>query len=283
MWNWNLICSDGPSPSDFPLWIEMLLPLDPAVLSDGGGAWCTYSSLLTFPPSSVVFFPCFSVSLEGHSANEHWDIPSGSFCPWHAGLDGSSLMQLEGAVFSHPQLYSNKEYSLAGTGRKALNLCRCLLEAALHPSSLFSLTSLPLSASPAPFSPLRSSSIFSLKGLEGISWHSPNSLGLSALLRQSPNKCLTPLPLGQSFSLSHLSQRYRPFSSLLRGFSSFHSHSTLPCRQKFRSLLGISPESLYWSQLYQSQLYHGVPLIPVQSLQLLHLEQQWCTGQCFSF
>lgn len=31
----NLIRSDGLSPSDFPPWVEMLLPLDPAVLFDG--------------------------------------------------------------------------------------------------------------------------------------------------------------------------------------------------------------------------------------------------------
>lgn len=31
----NLICSDGPSPSDFPPWVELLLPLDSAVLPAG--------------------------------------------------------------------------------------------------------------------------------------------------------------------------------------------------------------------------------------------------------
>lgn len=34
----NLICSEGPSPSDFPPWVELLLPSDPAVLS-GGAEW----------------------------------------------------------------------------------------------------------------------------------------------------------------------------------------------------------------------------------------------------
>lgn len=131
-----------------------------------------------------------------------------------------------------------------------------------HPSSLsppFPLQHL------LPLSALKEAPLYFLcAGLEGISWH---KLGSQPCWDRVPTSASPHYSdLGQSFSLSPPCLRDTdPSSSLLTGFSSFQSHSKLPCWQKFRSLLGISPEgqeTLYQSQLYQSQLYHGVPPNP---------------------
>lgn len=63
----NLICPDGSSPSDSPPWVEMLLPVDPAVLSEGAEWVCMMYLFQSLDFSSLFssFFPCFSVSLEG--------------------------------------------------------------------------------------------------------------------------------------------------------------------------------------------------------------------------